>query len=539
MGVDFVKPEDKAAANGKTGGYDIEYTNPVVDNTPTPKRKTSLLNWFAQPKTSKPAKKSVTAKPVTLPPAQTVRTTASVLATQQTQPSKPPADKAYAITEHQSIPAAPNTAILSQSVAAPGKAAAKSTTSTTKVELHQVGRVLPPPPPPPQIVRHPTKAIVGQTTSVVLPESPAQTARVPLSSVTPPAASSQLSNNVSQRPIVPPATTAPAHALAMPVAPSAPTTTVLSQPAISTASISGAASAPAQITSAMSVPAAPAAPSTVIAKGPSAPRTGRAPSAPTNVAVRTDGSKGGPVVVARNVIGMRGDTTNPEAITAPGLNVNLLPEYAAAAMRGLAAPLRLLRFAVSCVCCFTLVYAVMVGYEAYFIYRTEIGQQHLQELNTQILKYSDLQQKIAVTDDTLSALNGLLQGHIYWSNWFNFLESYTLPNVYFTDLTANQTGVVNLEGVAKDYSAVTYQVNAFRAASAVVQSVEVNSASRSVVESDVTVATDSTTAVVDQTNSSDSPAVTQSSLVHFTLSLHIDPAVLLYSSDYYSYEQAP
>lgn len=510
MGVDFVKPDDKAAADGKPGGYDIEYTNPAVDDAPAPTRKMPLLNWLTQFKSSQPVKKPAVAQPVTLPPTQATRATTPVLATQPTAPSKPPADKAYAITEHQETSVALNAETPLLPINASGKPVAKSARPVVKAPavLHRSARVLPPPPPPPQKLRQPAMAVVGQTTPAVQPVSfipaPTQTTQSAFSPVAPVTSSPQVTKNLPIRPIVSEATTAPTGVPTMPAA-----------------------------------PAAPAAPPTVIAKGPSAPHSGRTPSAPASAVVSPDGNIVGPVVVARNVSGMHGNTTDPAVITSTSLNVNLLPEYAAVAMRGLAAPLRLLRFAIGCVCCFTLVYAIMVGYEAYFIYRTEIGQQHLQELNTRILKYSDLQQKIAVTNDTLSTLNELLQSHTYWSNWFNFLEAYTLPDVYFTDLTANQVGVVNLEGVAKDYTTVTHQVNAFRAATTVVQSVEVNTAARSLVESDVTVTADMTDEASESTNVAESPVPTQTTLVHFTLSLHINPKVLLYSSDYYTYEPAP
>jgi hypothetical protein len=250
----------------------------------------------------------------------------------------------------------------------------------------------------------------------------------------------------------------------------------------------------------------------------------------------------GGVVIARNVVGMHGDTTNPEPVTEPGLEVNLLPQYASAAMRGLPVELRLLRFAVACIFFFTLVYGGMVGYEAYFVFQTELGQYRLRELNNQILGYSDLQTQVAETNTTLVALNDLLANHIYWTNWFQFLEHYTLPKVYFTNFTGSSTGTMNLDGVAESYTTITQQVNAFRAAGELVTAVEVNTATRTSADATVTsadtVSTDETDDTAD-TNSETTTTVVAAAttpLIHFTISLQVNPQVLLYSSDYAAYE---
>lgn len=514
MGVDFVKPEDKAGAAGKPGSYDVEYTNPAVDNTPAPKRKTSLLNWLSRPTTAAKPKKPASAQPVTLPPQQSgVFTGAAKTNSAAVQPNK-----AYAITEHQTAVSAPNTVVFQG--ASSGNAATKKPAplaAAAPLEQRHVSRVLPPPPPPPTHMRGQTKTVLPQPVAAKAPQPTAvtpQSRAVPAPAApTPPIPVQPL----SQQPIAvaPQPVSAPVQpASPLPVAPT-PIKPVLP----------GAPSAPRKPQVAPGV-----APASKIPTG--APRSMAQASAPAAAAVASDGSVTGPIVIARNVTGMHGDTTNPDMLPDTGLDVNLLPEYAAASMRGLSAPLRLLRFAVVCVCFFTLIYGAMVGYEAYYIFRTEIGQQRLQALNTEILGYAELQQDVSETNDTLAALNDLLTNHIYWSNWFTFLEVHTLPNVYFTDLTGSNTGAISLEGVAEDYTAVTHQVNAFRAAGDEVQSVEVNTATRSSEERLDQVDT------TEETDSSDTTDVAPTTipLVHFTISLHVDPAILLYTSDYKLYE---
>ncbi|EKD76382.1 MAG: hypothetical protein ACD_43C00133G0002, partial [uncultured bacterium] len=138
MGVDFVKPEDKAGTDGKPLGYDIEYTNPAPDDTPAPKRKTSLLNWLSKSAPAAKTKGKITApaQPVTLP------TSSQIPVKKPIQP-----DKAYAITEHQeTVPATKTTVLpnITQSNAAAGKSINAS--GPVPVEQHHLAHVLPPPP---------------------------------------------------------------------------------------------------------------------------------------------------------------------------------------------------------------------------------------------------------------------------------------------------------------------------------------------------------------------------------------------------------
>lgn len=79
----------------------------------------------------------------------------------------------------------------------------------------------------------------------------------------------------------------------------------------------------------------------------------------------------------------------------------------------------------------------------------------------------------------LKALDKLLEGHIYWTNLFSFLEKNTAADVYFVNLIGGNDGQITMSGVAKSYRAMARQIVAFRAAERV-DKVSVLSASATV-----------------------------------------------------------
>jgi len=67
-----------------------------------------------------------------------------------------------------------------------------------------------------------------------------------------------------------------------------------------------------------------------------------------------------------------------------------------------------------------------------------------------------------------------LDEHIYWRNFFNFLENYTLPEVYFGDFTAQAQEPVRLNAQAKNLIFLARQIVALREADDLVEKVEVS-----------------------------------------------------------------
>ncbi len=72
---------------------------------------------------------------------------------------------------------------------------------------------------------------------------------------------------------------------------------------------------------------------------------------------------------------------------------------------------------------------------------------------------------------------GLLDGHIYWNQYFTWLESVTLPEVYYTGFMGDVTGTFTLSASARDYITLAQQLVVLRADPTVLQ-VTVAEASR-------------------------------------------------------------
>jgi hypothetical protein len=79
----------------------------------------------------------------------------------------------------------------------------------------------------------------------------------------------------------------------------------------------------------------------------------------------------------------------------------------------------------------------------------------------------------------LRAADELLTGHLYWTNFFSFLEKNTVADVYFVNMVGGSNGQIVLSGVAKNYMAIARQIVAFREIASI-SNVSILSASASV-----------------------------------------------------------
>lgn len=95
---------------------------------------------------------------------------------------------------------------------------------------------------------------------------------------------------------------------------------------------------------------------------------------------------------------------------------------------------------------------------------------------------------------------GLLDGHVYWTRYFAWLESVTLPDVYYSGFMGDVAGTFTLSASARDYVTLAQQLVVLRADPRVLR-VSVAEASRD-----------------------------SQGWVNFTMSLAVDPSVLTQGS---------
>jgi hypothetical protein len=101
-----------------------------------------------------------------------------------------------------------------------------------------------------------------------------------------------------------------------------------------------------------------------------------------------------------------------------------------------------------------------------------VAKQKIKDVEEQKNQAQTLQKQIKAADK-------LLEGHVYWTNFFAFLEKNTVTDVYFLNIVGGSDGQMNLSGIAKSYRALAKQIVAFREAEGT-DSLSVASASASV-----------------------------------------------------------
>ncbi|EKD78774.1 MAG: hypothetical protein ACD_41C00270G0004, partial [uncultured bacterium] len=203
-------------------------------------------------------------------------------------------------------------------------------------------------------------------------------------------------------------------------------------------------------------------------------------------------------VIAQNVGSMHGTVTDPTAPHASVVDLNLLPNALHKPLHQASAIFRLFRLTTLTVMALTIVYLAMVCYQAFFVWQSHTALTELDTLDRTILSYRTLQTDINTTSDVLAAIQSLMDQHVYWTQWFAFLERHTLSTVYYSNFSGSSAGVMNLDATAPNFGTIAQQLAVFQALPEV-QAVEVSTATRS-----------------------------GEAAVHFTISLTVDPAILHY-----------
>lgn len=108
----------------------------------------------------------------------------------------------------------------------------------------------------------------------------------------------------------------------------------------------------------------------------------------------------------------------------------------------------------------------------------------LEELTTEI---AGLEKEVAVYENKkdaavslqkrLTVIRGILDSHLYWTNFFELLENNTIPEVYYTNFSMAGTERVVLSAVGRDYESVAKQLVVFQQATDFVVEARVDAAS--------------------------------------------------------------
>ncbi len=93
--------------------------------------------------------------------------------------------------------------------------------------------------------------------------------------------------------------------------------------------------------------------------------------------------------------------------------------------------------------------------------RARATENDILKINQDISKIKDLADEALIYKDKSAELSRLLNGHIYWSNFFDRLEKKTLSTVKFESFGGDTNGQYSLSAKALSYAEVSWQVKAF------------------------------------------------------------------------------
>jgi hypothetical protein len=108
-----------------------------------------------------------------------------------------------------------------------------------------------------------------------------------------------------------------------------------------------------------------------------------------------------------------------------------------------------------------------------FYYGLTFYQKSQQAKNlAQLQKFSELEQDIKKEESNLKEIidfqaklkivSQIFSQHIYWTNFFKFLEDNTIKDVYFVNFEGDTSGNYAMDAVTTNYSSIAEQVNVFK-----------------------------------------------------------------------------
>lgn len=84
-------------------------------------------------------------------------------------------------------------------------------------------------------------------------------------------------------------------------------------------------------------------------------------------------------------------------------------------------------------------------------------------INDEVAKNEKEIQEVVVFNRKLDIVNFILSNHIYWTNYFSFLEANTLKDVYFDGFSGDLTGKYTIPAYSKNLDAISLQLEVMKA----------------------------------------------------------------------------
>ncbi len=168
-------------------------------------------------------------------------------------------------------------------------------------------------------------------------------------------------------------------------------------------------------------------------------------------------------------------TKRREEGVSPGFGISLMPRHTMVISRVVRSRLLFL------------IVAIIIVSGLFFISRL-YGNWHFNKLESQVeyLKreivlleaqsapFLEDRDNIAALTNKAAKVQKVLNNHIYWTNFFNFLEVYTVPDVYFGDFSAQAEGSIKLMATSRNLMSLAQQIVVFNNAPDFIKEVNVS-----------------------------------------------------------------
>ncbi|OQX70999.1 hypothetical protein B6D52_02920 [Candidatus Parcubacteria bacterium 4484_255] len=111
--------------------------------------------------------------------------------------------------------------------------------------------------------------------------------------------------------------------------------------------------------------------------------------------------------------------------------------------------------------------------------RAEYLKREIALLEIQTVPFLEDRDEIAFLANKAIKAKKALNNHVYWTNFFNLLESYTVPGVYFGDFNARARETIRLSATGRDLISLAQQIVAFDNAPDFIKDVDVSNIQKS------------------------------------------------------------
>lgn len=96
------------------------------------------------------------------------------------------------------------------------------------------------------------------------------------------------------------------------------------------------------------------------------------------------------------------------------------------------------------------------------IEQNETFSQKIEQIENQIEKNKSEAEALFIFKKKLELANKLMNKHVYWTNFFDYLEGNTLEKVFYTGFQGNINGEYSIPTKTDDYSVINSQVKQMR-----------------------------------------------------------------------------